>query len=192
MIKKILIHLKIIILSFFFTNIAFANLQENIIKKFILTKTLSFNFKQKIENKEEVGNCFIKYPLLMKCNYQNLKKETFISNGKTIAIVKKKYKKIYYYPIKSTPLFTILNKKKVLNILKNNKPVQISSDLIEFELIDKKLNKLKIFFDKKTYNIRGWETKDGYSNEVIFEIKDLKINNQIIDDFFNIPKEEDL
>ena len=46
----------------------------------------------------------------MKCNYKNLKQKTIISNGKTVAIIKKKYKKIYYYPIKATPLFFILKK----------------------------------------------------------------------------------
>ena len=29
----------------------------------------------------------------MKCNYQNLKQKTVISNGKTVAVIKKKYKK---------------------------------------------------------------------------------------------------
>ncbi len=192
MTKKLLIHFKIFVFILFFTSNAFGNYQENIIKKLILTETLSFNFKQIIGEKEESGRCFIKYPLLMKCNYQNLKKEIFISNGKTVAIVKKKYKKIYYYPIKSTPLFTILNKEKILTILKNNQPIQRNDDIIEFELVGKKLNKLRIFFDKKTYSLKGWKTIDNYSNDVSFEIKNLKINNQIVDDFFKIPKEEDL
>ena len=176
----------------FFVTDAFADLQKNIINKLTSTKTLSFNFKQKIAEKEEVGNCFIKYPLLMKCNYQNLKKKTLISNGKTVAIIKKKYKKIYYYPIKTTPLFTILNKEKILNLIKNNKPTKIDLNTVEFEFIDKKSNKLKILFDKNTLEFKGWETKDAYSNSVSFLISNLKTNNQIVDDFFKIPKEEDL
>ena len=92
-----------------------------------------------------MGNCFIKYPLLMKCNYQNVKQKTIIANGKTVAIIKKKYKKIYYYPIKITPLFTILKKNKILNLIRNNKPTKIDSNIIEFEFFDKKSNKLKIF-----------------------------------------------
>ena len=128
----------------------------------------------------------------MKCNYQNLKKKTLISNGKTVAIIKKKYKKIYYYPIKTTPLFTILNKEKILNLIKNNKPTKIGLNTVEFEFIDKKSNKLKILFDKNTLEFRGWETKDAYSNSVSFLISNLKTNNQIVDSFFKIPKEEDL
>ena len=172
--------------------VVFADLQKNLTNKLALTKTLSFNFKQKIAEKEEVGNCFIKYPLLMKCNYQNLKQKTLISNGKTVAIIKKKYKKIYYYPIKTTPLFTILDKEKILNLIRNNKSTKIDSNIIEFEFIDKKSNKLKILFDKNTLELRGWETKDAYSNNVSFIISNLIINNQIVDDFFKIPQEKDL
>ena len=120
------------------------------------------------------------------------KTKTLISNGKTVAIIKKKYKKIYYYPIKTTPLFTILNKEKILNLIRNNKPTKVDSNIIEFEFIDKKSNKLKILFDKNTLEFKGWETKDAYSNSVSFLISNLKTNNQIVDDFFKIPKEEDL
>ena len=192
MIKKKIFLFYILFAYLFFVTVAFADLQKNIINKLTSTKTLSFNFEQKIAEKEEVGNCFIKYPLLMKCNYQNLKKKTLISNGKTVAIIKKKYKKIYYYPIKTTPLFTILNKEKILNLIKNNKPTKISLNTVEFEFIDKKSNKLKILFDKNTLEFKGWETKDAYSNSVSFLISNLKTNNQIVDDFFKLPEEEDL
>ena len=55
-----------------------------------------------------------------------------------------------------------------------------------------KSNKLKILFDKNTLEFKGWETKDAYSNSVSFLISNLKTNNQIVDGFFKIPKEEDL
>ena len=183
-----------ITLSFylFFLSSANATLQEKLIKNLEQTRTLSFNFVQKIEEKKEVGNCYIKYPLLMRCDYKDLKGKSLISNGKTVAIIKKKYKKIYYYPIKSTPLFTILKKEKILNLIKNSKPTKIDLDIIEYEFIGKNSNKLKIFFDKKSLELKGWETKDIYSNHVSFIINDLKINEIIKDEFFKIPKEEDL
>ena len=192
LIKKKLFLFHIFFIYSLSITVVFADLQKNLTNKLALTKTLSFNFKQKIAEKEEVGNCFIKYPLLMKCNYQNLKQKTLISNGKAVAIIKKKYKKIYYYPIKTTPLFTILNKEKILNLIRNNKPTKIDSNIIEFEFIDKKSNKLKILFDKNTLELKGWETKDAYSNNVSFIISNLIINNQIVDDFFKIPQEKDL
>ena len=192
MIKKIIFLFKIFVIYFLSINISFADLQTNLINKITATKTLSFNFKQKIAEKEEIGSCVIKYPLLMKCDYENFKQKSIISNGKTVAVIKKKYKKIYYYPIKTTPLFTILQKEKILNIIRHNKPNKINSSLIEFELIRKKASKLKIFFDKNTLEFKGWETKDAYSNNVSFIISNLQTNKIIEDEFFKIPKEEDL
>ena len=192
MIKKLFFLLKIFFLYLISINIVLADLQKNLINKLTATQTLTFDFKQKIEDKEETGNCFIKYPLLMKCNYKNLKEKTIISNGKTVAIVKKKYKKIYLYPIKSTPLFFILTKEKVIGLIRKTNPIEINSNLVGFTFVDKKTNKVKILFDKTSLELKGWETKDAYSNKVTFEINNLIINNQILDNFFKIPQEKDL
>ena len=190
--KKLIFLFQIIFIYILFLSISFADLQKNLINKITATKTLSFNFKQNIAEKVEFGNCYIKYPLLMKCIYQNLKQKSVISNGKTVAIIKKKYKKIYYYPIRTTPLFIILKKEKILHLIRNNKPTKIDSSIIEFELNEKKSNKLKIFFDKNSLEFKGWKTKDAYSNDVSFIIYDLKTNEIIEDEFFKIPKKEDL
>ena len=192
MIKKLFFLLNVFFIYFFSTNASLADLQKKIINKLTATKTLSFNFEQKISDKKEVGNCFIKYPLLIKCNYKNLKQKTIISNGKTVAVIKKKYKKIYLYPLKSTPLFFILKKEKIINLIRKNQPTEISSNLIIFKFIDKKKNIIKILFDKNSLDLKGWETKDAYSNDVSFIINNLEINNQIVDSFFKIPKEDDL
>ena len=190
--KNFIFLFQIIFIYILFLSISFSDLQKNLINKITATKTLSFNFKQNIAEKVEFGNCYIKYPLLMKCIYQNLKQKSVISNGKTVAIIKKKYKKIYYYPIRTTPLFIILKKEKILHLIRNNKPTKIDSSIIEFELNEKKSNKLKIFFDKNSLEFKGWKTKDAYSNDVSFIIYDLKTNEIIEDEFFKIPKEEDL
>ena len=192
MIKKIIFLFKILIIYFLSLNISSADLQKKLINKITATKTLSFNFKQKIAEKEEVGRCVIKYPLLMKCDYENFKQKSIISNGKTVAVIKKKYKKIYYYPIRTTLLFTILQKEKIFHLIRNNKPTIINSNLIEFGLIEKKSNKFKIFFEKNSLEFKGWETKDAYSNNVSFIISNLKTNMIIDDKFFKFPKEEDL
>ena len=144
MTKKPFFLLSIFFIYSFSASVASADLQKNLINKLTATKTLSFDFKQKISDKEEIGNCFIKYPLLMKCNYQNLKQKTIISNGKTVAVIKKKYKKIYYYPIKLTPLFFILKKEKIINLIRKNQPTEINADLIIFEFIDKKTNEISL------------------------------------------------
>ena len=192
MTKKLYFFFKIFFLYQLSISICLADLQKDIINKLTSIQTLTFDFKQKISDREEIGNCFIKYPLLMKCKYKNLKEKTIISNGKTVAIVKKKYKKIYLYPLKSTPLFFILKKEKIINLVRNTKPIEINSDLIEFIFIDKKTNEVKILFDKNSLEFKGWKTKDSYSNKVSFEINNLIINNKILDDFFKIPQEKDL
>ena len=192
MIKKLYFLFKILFFFIFFINSSLANLQKEIINKLVETHTLTFDFIQKIADKEEVGNCFIKYPLLMKCNYKNLKEKIIISNGKTVAIIKKKYKKIYLYPIKSTPLSFILEKEKIIDLIRKSNPSELNSDLIGFIFSDKKTNEVKMLFDKNSLELKGWETNDAYSNKVNFEINNLIINNQIVDDFFKIPQEKDL
>ena len=190
--KKIFSLLKIFSLFLLSTNIVLADLQKNLINKLTATQTLTFDFKQKIADKEEIGNCYVKYPLRMKCNYKNSKGKTIISNGKTVAIIKKKYKKIYLYPIKSTPLSFILEKEKIIDLIRKSNPSELNSDLIGFIFAYKKTNKVKMLFDKNSLELKGWETNDAYSNKVNFEINNLIINNQILDDFFKIPQEKDL
>ena len=86
----------------------------------------------------------------------------------------------------------MLDKEKILNLVKNYKPFSINKDVIEYEVEGKKSSKLKIFFSRKNLDLLGWKTIDAYSNQVNFIIKDLKINLLIEKSNFKIPKEEDL
>ena len=189
--KKINFACFTILIYLFSINSSLANFQEKLIDKYNKINSLSFDFTQKIGDKVELGNCFIKYPLLMKCEYPK-KKKSIIANGKKFAIVKKRYKKIYNYPLKKTPLFFLLKKENILNVIKNYKPTKVNSNIIVYELTDDNLNKLNIFFNKDSLEIAGWETTDAYSNKVNFLIKNIKTNILIKKKFFKIPKEEDL
>tara|TARA_B100000029_G_scaffold510865_1_gene603429 strand:+ start:1255 stop:1863 length:609 start_codon:yes stop_codon:yes gene_type:complete len=187
--------LNIIFLSFFLffslINFSKANIEEKLLNKYKSINTLHFDFIQKIGEKVDFGNCYIKYPLLMKCEYPK-KKKSIIANGKKFAIVKRRYKKIYYYPLKKTPLFYLLKKENILEVIQNYKPKTITSNTIEYELLDNNINKVNIFFDKNSLIISGWKTTDAYSNEVSFLIKNSKINITIDNKIFKIPREEDL
>ena len=77
-------------------------------------------------------------------------------------------------------------------MIRKSNPSELNSDLIGFIFADKKTNKVKMLFDKNSLELKGWETNDAYSNKVSFEINNLIINNQIVDDFFKIPQEKDL
>ena len=192
MIKKNIFFFKIVILYSLFINVSYADIQKQIINKVTSIKTLSFDFEQQIDDKKEVGKCAIKYPLLMKCDYYNLKQKTIISNGKTLAVIKKKYKRVYLYPLKSTLLFQILRKGEIFNLIRNNEPKTLDSNLIVFTAVGTKNETLKILFDKKSLELRGWKTVDAYSNKVTFLMSNLIINQKIEDKFFKIPQESDL
>jgi outer membrane lipoprotein-sorting protein len=172
-------------------NYSQANFQEKFIDKYKTINTLSFDFTQTIGNKIEFGNCYIKYPLLMKCEYPK-KKKIIIANGKKFVIIKRRYKKIYYYPLKKTPLFYLLQKQNILSLVKNYEPSKIESNIIEYELLDNNSNKLKIFFDNNSSELLGWKTIDAYANEVSFLIRNIKKNILIENKIFKIPREEDL
>jgi outer membrane lipoprotein-sorting protein len=186
--------LNIIFLIFFFlfciNTFAYANFKEKLITKYKTIDTLQFDFTQKIGENVEFGNCYIKYPLLMRCEYSK-KEKTIVTNGKILAVVKKKYKKIYYYPLKKTPLFFILNKENIINVVKNYEPIYSDSNIIEYELSDIDFNILNIFFDKKSLELLGWKTFDAYSNNVDFSIKNIKTNVLIENEIFKIPMEAD-
>ena len=191
MTSKFNLILLIIFFQLFFINYSQADVQEKLLKKYKTINTLHFDFTQNIGDKVEFGDCYIKYPLLMKCYYPK-KKKSIISNGKRFVIVKKRYKKIYSYTLKKTPLFYLLDKKNILNVIQNYDPTFTSSDLIKYELTDNNLNKLNIFFDKNSLNLLGWKTIDAYANEVSFLIRNIETNILIKEDFFKIPREEDL
>ena len=86
----------------------------------------------------------------------------------------------------------LLKKEKILNLVRNSQPTQVNSNEIIFQLTDKESNIVNIYFDIKTLDLKGWKTKDNYSNDVSFVISNLESNKIIEDSFFKIPKEEDL
>ena len=105
---------------------------------------------------------------------------------------KKKIQKNLLLSYKNNTTFYHFEKGKNFICNKKYKPTKIDSNIIEFELIVKKSNKLKIFFDKNSLEFKGWETKDAYTNNVSFIISNLKTNKIIEDGFFKIPKEKEL
>ena len=191
MLKKTKFIFSIILFLYFFVPAAQANIQEKLIQKYANTNNLYFEFVQKIGEDIEIGNCYLKYPMLMKCEYQK-KKKLIIANNKKLAVIKKRYKRVYIYPLKKTPLFFLLNKENILKLIQNYKPSYIDDELIEYRFNDNNSNEINIFFDKNSLNLSGWKTIDAYSNEVNFLIKNVKTNILIKHKIFSIPKEEDL
>ena len=170
---------KIIIIFFYFFLIqsSSATLNEKIIFNLKKINNLAFNFKQTINNKSEIGNCIIKYPKKIFCSYANLNKKIMVSNGKSLVIKNKNINQYYIYPLEKTPLVLILNKKYLINKIKNLKSKIIDEKYINFKIIDNKYE-IDIFFDKKNLNLVGWQTEDIYQNLVITFISDIKLKSE--------------
>ena len=182
LIKKILFFL--IVLTFFAQK-SFSLPKEKIINNFNKINNISFKFQQKIDDKIEVGKCYIKYPKLIYCLYDNKDKKEMVSNGRSLVIKNNRYNKIYIYPLKTTQLQYILDKEFILNKIKNLEP-KINNNTIEFLIYTKK-KLISIFFNNKTYDLAGWKTIDIYQKEVIFQIYNLEKNIDIDDKRFKLP-----
>ncbi len=164
-----------------------AAIKDQIILNLKKTKNLTFNFKQTIGKKTEEGNCTIKYPKKIYCSYNNLNKKIMVSNGKSLVIKNKVNNQYYIYPLKRTPLELILDKNYLINQIKNLEARNVDDKFINFSLNNED-NKINIFFDNKTLNLIGWQTEDIYQNLVITYISEIKLNQKINKDIFNLPK----
>ena len=193
--KKNLIYL--IIFFIFLVSKAYASYKEEIINNFIKTNNLSFDFKQTIkknhedfediEIKKETGNCIIEYPKLIYCLYDGKKRKVMVSNGKSLVIKINSSNNSYIYPLKSTPLNYLLDKNYLLNQLKKIEPNLIKNNFINFKLINES-NRINIYFNKNNLNLAGWKTTDIYQNEVLFEVKNIKKNQEIDKKKFILPE----
>ena len=181
--KKIFFFLIVFI---FFSQKSFSSSKEKIINNFIKINNIFFEFQQKIDDKIEVGTCYIKYPKLIYCLYDNKDKKEMVSNGRALVIKNNRYNKTYIYPLKTTPLEYILDKEFILNAIKNLDPKINIDKTIEFSITNKS-NLVSIFFDSKTYNLSGWKTIDIYQNKVIFQINNLEKNINIDENQFKLP-----
>jgi len=181
---------KIFFILFFFvflSNHSYGAVKEKIIENFNNIKNLNFNFIQTINGKDEVGNCTIDYPGKIYCKYKLNSQKIMVSNGNSLVIKNSKNKQYYRYPLESTPLIFLLDKKFLINKIKNLKGKTINNKYFVFSITDTK-NNINIYFDKNNYNLVGWQTEDIYQNLVVTFISDLKINNKVDKKIFNLPK----
>ena len=175
----------VIIYFIFFETFAFANFKENIINNLKNTQNMNFNFEQNINWKIEKGNCTIQYPKKIFCKYNLKNKKILISDGKTLVITTK-FKSYYKYPIEKTPLNYILDKKFLLKEIDNLGERIIDDKFINFTIIISD-NEINLFFDKKNFNLIGWQTLDIYQNLNITHISSIRKNLSLKDEIFKIP-----
>ena len=163
-----------------------ASIKESIIKKFTNIQNVSFNFEQNINGKIENGNCIIEYPKKIYCKYNLSNQKVLVANGKSLVI--KTLSSYYFYPLEKTPLDTILNKDYLLKKITNLDQRDIGNDFINFNFVENE-NEINLFFDKKTYNLIGWQTVDIYQNVSITYLSSIKRNQKLNKEIFKLPEQ---
>ena len=180
--------MKKILLIFLFINFnsyALSSVKENIINSLKITNNLSFNFEQNINGKIEKGSCIIEYPKKIFCKYNKSNNKILVSDGKSL-VIQTKDGSYYRYGITRTPLNYILDKQFLINQIKNLKERIIDDKFINFTIF-KNENEINIFFDKRNFNLIGWQTIDIYQNLSITYISALKKNLTLKKNIFKLP-----
>ena len=160
-----------------------ASNKEKIIENLQNTVSLNFQFEQNINGKVENGNCTIQYPKKIYCEYQE-KDKILVSNGRSL-IIKTKVS-FYRYPLNKTPLNLILDKNFLIEKIVNLKEKILDKTYINFEIVEND-SEINIFFDNKTFNLVGWQTKDIYQNINVTYLSSIKINQQVDKNLFKLP-----
>ena len=174
----------IFIYLFFFSN-SQADNKDKIIENLESTKNIIFKFEQNINGKIENGNCIIQYPKKIYCEYIKNNK-ILVSNGKSLVIKTKT--SFYRYPLNKTPLNLILDKNFLIEKIRNLKEKKLNKDYINFEIVENE-TEINIFFDDKSYNLVGWQTKDIYQNINVTYLSSIQINQKIDQNLFNQPRQ---
>ena len=173
-----------IFIIFFFNINSNANNKENIINNLKNTKNFNFDFEQNINKKIEKGNCIIEYPKKIYCEYTGANDKILVSNGRSLVI---KTKVSYYrYPLNKTPLNFILDKNFLINKIYKLEERIVDNSFINYTIKDDD-NEINIFFDYKTFNLIGWQTKDIYQNLNITFLSSIKKNEIFNKDIFKLP-----
>ena len=181
MIKKIFI----IFLLFFFSKTN-ASIKEQIINDLKKLNNLTFEFEQRINEKEEKGNCTIEYPKKIFCEYYKSNNKILVSDGKSLIIKTNNQESYYQYPLDQTPLNLILNKEFLINKIIDLEERIIDESYINYTILENNYE-INIFFDKKNFNLVGWQTSDIYQNLNMIFISNLKKNQNIDQKIFNLP-----
>ena len=164
-----------------------AEINYRIIENLKDTKNLDFKFEQNINGKIENGNCTIKYPKKIFCEYARSNNKILVSNGKSLVI--KTRTSYYRYPIEKTPLNLILDKNFLINKINNLEARIVDGNIINFTILEKN-NEISIFFDNKTYDLIGWQNKDIYQNFNITFLSSIRKNRVLSENLFKIPLQD--
>ena len=66
--------------------------------------------------------------------------------------------------------------------------LDMGDDFINFNFTENE-NEINLFFDKKTYNLIGWQTVDIYQNVSITYLSAIKRNQKLKKEIFKLPQQ---
>ena len=161
-----------------------AEIKDKIIQNLKKTNNLDFKFEQNINGKIENGNCTVEYPKKIFCEYATSNNKILVSNGKSLVI--KTRTSYYRYPIEKTALNLILDKSYLISKINILNERIVDKNLINFTIKEKD-NEINIFFDKKTYDLIGWQNTDIYQNFNITFLSLINKNRILPNNIFKIP-----
>ena len=178
---------KTFFISFFLliTTSLLANEKNQIIAQLNSLNSLEFTFDQLINEKTEKGSCLLEFPGKLKCNYFDDKKKELVINNKRLAITQKRYNKTYRYPISKSPFLNILYKDKLLEIVQSGE-LELTDEIIKLVYFGD--NEITVFFDKKNLDLKGWEIKDQYNNNINFSLNIVAKNDVFKKGTFKVPE----
>ena len=179
-----MLKLYLIIIFFVLTFNSNAEIKEKIIQNLKNTKNLDFKFEQNVNGKIENGNCTIEYPKKIFCEYARSNNKILVSNGKSLVV--KTISSYYRYPLEKTPLNVILDKNILIKKITSLKERTIDNNLINFTILENN-NEISVFFDKKTYDLIGWQNTDMYQNFNITFLSSIRKNRVLSKNLFNLP-----
>ncbi len=163
-----------------------ANYKDKIIENLKDTNNLNFQFEQNVNDKVENGNCTIEYPKKIFCEYSRSNNKILVSNGKSLVI--KTRTGYYRYPLKRTSLNFILDKKFLINKIYNLQERIIDGSFINYTIYEND-HEINVFFNNKTFDLIGWQTRDVYQNINITFLSSIKKNQIIKKNLFILPSQ---
>ena len=179
--KKILLFV-ILVLT---TTQVLANSKNNIIENLKSIENISFNFEQNINGKIEDGECVIHYPKKIYCKYNLPNNKVLVSNGKSLVI--KTLSSYYLYPLDKTPLNFILDKNFLIKKIDKIEERIVDDKFINFNFTENE-SEINLFFDRRNYNLVGWQTRDLYQNLSITYLSSINFNKKLNKNLFEIPE----
>lgn len=150
---------------------------QKIASRFDDINNIQFDFIQTSNGLVEKGSCYLSYAKKLICRYLGDEQKEIIIKNNTLIVIKKKYQKIYYYRMANSVFATILDKKKIIKQINQIRKIAIKDNnfVIEFKN-NENAGSVRLFINKDTFNIAGWETAGYDQQPTSFIIKNSQTN----------------